>query len=94
MKPFAEKFFKSRQWQKCRYNFLSSKNFVCERCENNAATLVHHKTHLSASNIHDTKITLGWNNLEALCVICHANEHGRKTEQRYMFDDEGNLLPP
>jgi len=94
MKPWAEKFYKSRTWQKCRAAFLNSKGYICERCDENIANIAHHKKYLNPQNINDVDVSLSWDNLEALCEDCHAKAHTRKTEARYTFDSFGNLLPP
>ena len=50
MKAFAEKFYKSKQWQKLSRLYLESKHFVCERC-GGVATICHHKIYLQISAI-------------------------------------------
>ena len=99
VKPWAEQFYNSDAWRTCRDNFLKSKGGLCERCSTPddpiVAKIAHHKTYLTAQNIHDLYITLSWDNLEALCQDCHNKEHHRKDKKRrYMFDEEGNLIFP
>lgn len=56
------------------------------------AKIVHHKTHITPENINDVSITFSWDNLEALCMDCHNNEHhANKKIKRYVYDDEGKI---
>ena len=101
MKPFAVKFYKSQRWQDCRLAYFKYQNGICERC-GQAGKIVHHKVHLTARNIHDPRITLGFDNLELLCQDCHNKEHAGdmqlgkdkkkkpKRNPRYSIDEEGN----
>jgi hypothetical protein len=95
LKPWAEKFYKSKAWRDCREAFLQSKFFICERCEG-AASIVHHKEYLTPENIDNPEITLNWNKLEALCQDCHNKEHHGSGEgivrEGLMFDEYGNLV--
>ena len=79
MKPFAEKFYKSTQWQSCREAYLKSKGYLCERCIAKGivkpAIIVHHKIYLTPQNVKRPDITLNPINLEALCKDCHNKEH-------------------
>ena len=96
-KEYAVSFYNSKKWERCRKSYLSKHN-LCERClirgEYVPAKIVHHKTYITESNIHDTDITLNHDNLEALCQECHNYEHLNKDiELRYTFDKEGNVIP-
>ena len=97
MKDYAESFYKSAKWQKCRYAFLCSKNWTCERC-GRIATIAHHKQYITPANINNPNITLSWDNLEALCQTCHNEEHTSKgaCAKGLTFDKDGNLTkaPP
>lgn len=91
-----QQFYSSRTWQKCRTSFLQWENFVCNRCKG-VATLAHHREYLTADNMHDYKIALDWDNLEALCHDCHEIEHKRRgqvTAAGLEFDDNGNIIQP
>lgn len=88
----VEKFYKSKAWQKTRQSYIVYRSGKCERCDN-AGVIVHHKTYITAGNIHDPDITLNFNNLELLCRECHNKEHF-KEEISYKFDEEGNLIIP
>lgn len=93
MKPFAEKFYLSKAWRKCRKSFYISKNGLCERC-GKPGLIVHHKTKLTPQNINDPEITLSWSNLELLCQDCHNKEHGLASalSEGLAFDADGNLI--
>ena len=92
MKPWAEKFYKSSAWQKTRYAYLVSQNFICERC-GGRATMVHHRKYLTEQSIGDPEMTVGVGNLEALCEACHDAEHKVDSPLRegMYFDGEGML---
>ena len=62
--------------------------------------MVHHRVHLNADNIHDDTICYGDNNLEALCLRCHAKEHdnyerikNKSRKRRFTFDEFGRCTP-
>ncbi|HHT71895.1 MAG TPA: HNH endonuclease [Firmicutes bacterium] len=78
MKPWAEKFYKSKAWRQCRHAYSSSQHGLCERC-GSAGWIVHHKIYLTPGNINSPEITLNWINLELLCLDCHNREHGGAT---------------
>ena len=92
MQQWAEKFYKSTGWQKTRYAYLVSQNFICERC-GARATMVHHRTYLTEQLINDPDMTVGFKNLEALCEACHDAEHKADSPLRegMYFDSEGML---
>lgn len=101
-RDFAKRFYKSKQWKSARASYVKSVNGLCERCLRNgrysAGEIVHHKRHLSPSNIDDPSVTLSFENLELLCRDCHAKEHPEiygKTEMgetRVRFDVDGNVI--
>lgn len=93
MREFAKGFYQSKEWKKVSRLYMSSRNYVCERC-GEVATICHHKTYLTPQNITDPNISLSFDNLECLCQDCHNKEHFR---QRYSptgtaFDENGNLV--
>lgn len=92
-RAFAEGFYHSKRWIKCRNGFMQSKNYICERC-GNIATICHHIEHLSESNIDDPSVALSWDNLQSLCLDCHNRIHGKSeiTQQGLKFDQGGNLI--
>ena len=89
MREFAKDFYTSRAWRRCSQAYMTSQNYICERC-GGVATICHHKKHLTPKNISDPNITLCWQNLEALCKECHAIEHMAKTSRVY-FNDDGQV---
>lgn len=101
MKPFAEQFYKSKAWQDCRAAYLESVGGLCECClaqgRYTPAEIVHHKIELTPENINAPKVTLNWDNLEAVCRECHAMRHGAR-QRRYKLDELGRAtardLPP
>ena len=92
-REFAEGFYKSKTWQRCRASYIKSVGGLCERCY--AAGIirhgdtVHHKVHLTARNINDPAVTLNYANLELLCRDCHAEVH--KSQKRYTVDETGKV---
>lgn len=95
MKDFAESFYKSKQWQRCRAAYVKSVGGLCEDCLKhgvyNPGIIVHHKTHIDRLTIENPEVTLSFANLELLCRDCHAKEHAEK--KRYGFDSDGNIIP-
>ena len=74
MKDYARSFYKSKAWKETRAAYMSSKNYICERC-GDIAKICHHKVYITPENIHDPNITLGCDNLAALYQDCHTREH-------------------
>jgi 5-methylcytosine-specific restriction endonuclease McrA len=98
MKPWAEQFYNSEAWRRTRAAFLMSKGGMCERCaaadKVEVATIAHHIVYLTPQNINDPWVSLSFDNLEALCQSCHNEEHhGKPKENKYFFDEDGNILP-
>ncbi len=96
MKEYAKDFYKSRKWQKISRLYMERKNYVCERC-GQLASICHHRIHLTPLNIHDTKISLSSDNLEALCQKCHNKEHGyfkigESKKCNAIFDENGEMI--
>lgn len=98
-REFARKFYKSKSWKQTRQAYFQVRHGLCERCLANGryvpGEIVHHKIHLTPTNINNPVISLGFGNLELLCRECHAQEHSDAliTKPRVEFDDDGNLLP-
>ena len=94
--PWSEKFYKSAAWRKNSRAYLASVDGLCERCMARGiytpALIVHHRIHLTPENMNNPSITMGWFNLEALCLDCHNKEHFQKQEKRYAFGADGELL--
>ena len=94
-KEYAKEFYKSTKWLRCKNAFLASKNYECERC-GALAVVVHHRKYITPENISDPNITLNWDNLQALCLDCHNEVHGRGSRKviadGLMFDKNGNVV--
>lgn len=92
---FADQFYKSAAWKRCRASYLVSVGSLCERCLAKGlivpATQVHHKIKLTPDNLNDPAITLNWDNLMALCSDCHHEIHAKVHERRYRIDEEGHV---
>jgi 5-methylcytosine-specific restriction endonuclease McrA len=87
-----EKFYNSKEWKLSRQYKLASVNYRCERC-GGIAVEVHHKIPITQENIYNPSITIGRENLEAICIECHNKVHGRFEKSKDRFDCTGNLLP-
>lgn len=102
-RPFAIDFYHSQAWQRTRDSYMRAQRGLCEKCMSRGvlkpAEIVHHKVHLSPENINDPYVTLSFDNLEALCRTCHAEEHpeiyGSELgfrEPRVQFDEYGDVI--
>lgn len=96
-KEFSKKFYRSKEWIKCRESYIKSVYGLCERC-GKPGYILHHKKELTPKNINNPSITLGWDNLEYVCFECHNEEHkfGRKkksyTRKDLVFNKNGELV--
>ena len=95
---FSESFYNSKEWRKCREGFLKKKFHTCEHC-GRYAFIVHHKKPLTPGNINNPYISLNWDNLKALCLMCHQDIHdvNKPTADGIKFDNTGmvyELSPP
>ena len=93
-KEYAKSFYQSKAWKSTRGAYLKYRDYECERC-GKRAKIVHHKMHITPKNINDTRITLDWKNLEALCQECHNDEHlkyKKNTADGLIFDENGDLI--
>lgn len=99
MRSIDRRFYMSPQWEAVRSRYLKKVNHLCERClakgVHEPAAVVHHKIHLTEENYRDPEIALCFDNLEALCLACHNEEHNadrrKKFEKRWRFID-GELV--
>ena len=89
MKEYARSFYQSKAWRDISRLYMTSKNYVCERC-GGVGVICHHKKYITPANIGDLSITLNMDNLECLCRECHNREHSLK-RSRVLFDDQGNI---
>lgn len=94
---FSKSFYNSKQWRQTREYILKRDCYLCVMC-GNAAEEVHHKIHLTPSNINNPMITLHESNLISLCGDCHKRIHSAdKTKAGNIlpliaFDEEGNPI--
>lgn len=98
-KDFAKAFYKSKRWKRCRDAYIKSVNGLCEECMTNGKItpghIVHHKIELDEINIADPYVTLGWDNLEYLCLECHNKIHFGESEvlrEGLTFDENGEIV--
>lgn len=93
-------FYNSKAWKDTRRNYKQSVGGLCERCLERGiitpADIVHHKTPLTEQNISDLSISLGWENLQALCRKCHGEVHdeiyAKRSGRRYRIDENGKAV--
>jgi len=95
-KPYAIKFYKSKQWKQTREYILRRDNYLCVMC-GEVAEEIHHVIHLKPDNIDDVSISLGEGNLQSLCRTCHFNQHRVDRgivhiEEEYKFDEQGYII--
>lgn len=97
---FAEKFYNSTAWRKCRESYIAERVLInggmCEMCGAELGYILHHKIWLTADNISDPDIALNHDNLMFVCHTCHNKidqEGGNKNDERYTFDETGQLVP-
>ena len=97
VRPWARKFYNSKEWQACREAYIASKQGLCERClaegRISPGEIVHHKEWLTQETIGDPSVTLNFDNLELLCWECHNKEHSKQLPiaDEVEFDESGNL---
>ena len=105
-RDFAKTFYHSPAWLRNRKAYMDKEldtpygiipPRMCERCYQmgklTPAKLVHHKVHITPQNIDDPSVTLSYDNFQRLCQDCHAIVHGRSTEMRVAFDENGRVIP-
>lgn len=93
---FANRFYGSRAWKRCRKAYAESRGGLCERCLAKGqivpGTEVHHKIRLTPATVDDPSIALNWSNLELLCDECHAAEHGAAEKPRWCVGPDGQVV--
>ncbi len=96
---FANAFYSSGAWKRCRRDYADSVGNMCERCRKKGLIVVgtrarplevHHRIPLTLENIGNPAVTLNWNNLELLCKDCHEEERQRR-QQRWRVDADGKV---
>ena len=93
-------FYNSMAWKNTSRAYKQSVGGLCEKCISRGlvtpAEIVHHKKPLTDNNIEDLSISLAWDNLQALCRPCHAEEHeemyAARTGKRYRIDKNGKVF--
>lgn len=95
-RDFSYRFYHSKDWQRTRELVIQVRHGLCERCLKKGIVkpgdTVHHIIELTPENIHDSRISLGLDNLQLLCRDCHAEIHRRQTTDRYSLDEWGNVV--
>lgn len=83
---FANGFYRSAAWKKCRKAFWEAHQGLCTRCMARGLIVpgaeVHHRIRITPENLDDPGVTLNWDNLELLCKECHLQEHARGSGPR------------
>lgn len=73
----ADPFYLSPAWRAVRRAVLIRDHWWCQRCKRRSANTVHHL--LPRSERPDLALVM--ENLEAVCCLCHAQEHPEKGEK-------------
>lgn len=101
-KEWAKKFYKSKQWLKCRASYIAKRIAIdgglCEECKEHLGYMVHHKIILTPENINDPEIALNHDYLAYECKDCHDRHEGHGVGRRgqsllVLFDDDGQPVP-
>ena len=99
-KPFAKKFYNSKEWINCRTSYISTVHGLCEHClergDHVPGYIVDHIEALTPENIEDPLVSLNHDNLQYLCLPCHnVKTFGKDVEvirEGLIFNEEGNLI--
>lgn len=93
-KDWAKKFYQSKAWISTRDYVMRKHHFLCQRCKERPAEIVHHIIWLNPSNINDPEIALGEKNLLPVCRECHAiiHEGVDSTVEGLRFNENGELI--
>lgn len=93
--PWAEKFYSSEAWHRCRASYMKKAGGLCEICAKKGlivpAEIVHHRTPITPTTVNDPEITLNFSNLCAVCRNCHAELHSNRP-RRYQVDKLGRVI--
>lgn len=94
MQSWAETFYKSTAWQRCRALAIKRDSYLCQDCLRlgriTPAEEVHHIQPLTPENIRRPEVTLNLENLVSLCRECHKARHGER-QKRYEVDAQGRV---
>ena len=93
-KEWAKDFYQSTSWKKTRDYILSKYHYLCQKCYERPAEIVHHIIWLNPINIKNPEITLGEDNLMPVCRECHAiiHEGVSSTIDNLYFNENGDLV--
>ena len=93
-KEWAKKFYQSNAWINARDYMMAKYHYICQKCKNRPAEIVHHIIWLNPANINNPNITLGEKNLIPVCRECHAEIHEgvKPTIEDLCFTDDGQLI--
>lgn len=85
------RFYRSKEWLEARLLKIVA---ACGRCElcGEIGEEVHHRIHITHTNVYDCEITLNQDNLVLLCKDCHNKEHERFDKNKQKFDKDGNMI--
>ena len=97
LKSISSSFYKSREWKRCRADYLNAHPF-CENCLRKGrytpATHVHHIIFLNRENVENPAIALSFDNLMAVCHNCHNEIHFKnETTRRFTVGSDGHISP-
>lgn len=70
----VDPFYISKPWRRVRLYVLQRNMYWCQVCKRRFANTVHHKT----ARKERPDLALDPENLEAICAICHNQEHPEK----------------
>jgi len=93
-KEWAKSFYQSTNWIRARDYMMAKYHYICQKCKQRPAEIVHHIIWLNPKNINDPEITLGEKNLMPVCRDCHAliHEGVSATVDGLCFNENGDLV--
>ena len=100
-KAFSKSFYNSKAWVDTRDAYIAERTRIdggmCELCKQNTGYIVHHKETLTSDNISNPEIALNYDMLMFVCHDCHNkidhfNNDFNPSDNRYIFDEMGNLI--
>ena len=93
-KEFSKDFYNSKVWRDTAEVIKADNNYMCAKCGERPAEIVHHIIWLTPQNINDVNITLNKDNLMPVCRECHALIHEGKssTVDGLVFNEKGELV--
>ena len=100
MQAWAERFYGSAAWHRCRLGYIRERFSIdggrCEACGVAQGYICHHKIVLTPENIQDPEVALNWDNLQYVCRECHDQfeGHGLRRGARacVVFDAHGQPI--